>query len=290
MTTMTTQARQAAPVPKLTVGRFLVAVGNEVSKGLRHAWAERLQIIIELPFFAAFMLLVALLLGRGAEVAATDKLDWHLDPRQTTWVFLGFITFSFVFFTSVKMFWRLMAEIQTGTLEQTYLSPLPAWLNIAAGRLVASLAETALVVAALTLITSLVADLQLTWSGQALAPLLLVIVGGMGHALIIAGLTLAWKRVELLQEMLTGIIMFVSGAILPLTNMPGWLSSVAKPVFLTHSIAAMRTTLQDGGSIPTWGIGGWVWLTATAVAWLAGGVALFGVGSAVARRRGLTRY
>lgn len=290
MTTMPPQPRQALPVPKLTVGRFLVALGNEVTKGLRHAWAERLQIIIELPFFTAFMLLVALLLGRGTEVAATDRLDWHLDPQQTTWVFLGFITFSFVFFTSVKMFWRLMAEIQTGTLEQTYLSPLPAWLNIAAGRLVASLAETALVVAAITLITSLVADLQLTWSAAALAPLLLVIVGGMGHALIIAGLTLAWKRVELVQEMLTGIIMFISGAILPLANMPGWLSSMAKPVFLTHSIAAMRTTLQDGGSIATWGIGGWVWLIATAAAWLAAGVALFGVGSAVARRRGLTRY
>lgn len=289
MSAMTTPPARTA-VPRLTPSRLLVAVGNEVSKGLRHAWAERLQIIIELPFFAAFMLLLALLLGRGEEVAATDSLGWRLDPGQTTWVFLGFMTFSFVFFTSVKMFWRLMAEIQTGTLEQTYLSPLPAWLNIAAGRLVASLAETALVVAALTIITGLVADLQLAWNGQALAPILLVIVGGMGHALIIAGLTLAWKRVELLQEMLTGVIMFVSGAILPLSNMPGWLSSVAKPVFLTHAIAAMRTTLQAGDPIATWGTGGWVWLIVTAVAWLAAGIALFGAGSAVARRRGLTRY
>ena len=43
---------------------------------------------------------------------------------------------------SVKLFWRLLSEIRTGTIEQVYLSPLPSWVVAAAGRMVAALIET----------------------------------------------------------------------------------------------------------------------------------------------------
>lgn len=281
----------ADSTPGLTPSQSLVAVGNEVTKGLRHAWAERVQILIELPLFIISVLLFSLLLGRGDQVAATGRLPWHLDPYRTTWLLLGFVVFAFVYLQSVKTFWRLLGEIQTGTLEQTYLSPLPAWLNIAVGRVAAAVAETTIVVAALYLVTGLVVDLQVTWRVDVLAPLVFVVVGGAGYSLIIAGLTLAWKRVELLQEMVLLLIMFVSGAILPLTSMPGWVAAVAKPIFLTHPIAAVRTTLLDGQPIPLWGTGGWVWMSGTAVGWLALGILAFGVGNRFAKRHGsLARY
>lgn len=89
-------------------------------------------------------------------------------------------------------------------------------------------------------------------------------VGGAGYSLIIAGLTLAWKRVELLQELV--LMMFGSGAILPLDTFPTWVPDAAQPVFLTHAIAAVRTTLLDSHPIPVWGTGGWLWLSATALA------------------------
>lgn len=274
------------PTPALTWSRSLVAIGNEVGKGLRQAWAERVQIIIELPLFAISALLFALLLSRGDEVVATGRLPWHFDPYLTSWLFVGFILFVFIYLQSVKTFWRLLGEIQTGTLEQTYLSPLPAWLNIAVGRLTAAVAETALVVGALYLLTSLAADLQLSWRADALAPLGFVLAGGAGYSLMIAGLTLAWKRVELLQEAVLVIIMFISGAVLPLANLPGWVQALAKPIFATHPIEAARTTLVDNQSIPVWGTGGWVWMTATAVGWLALGVLAFRVGNRAAKRNG----
>jgi hypothetical protein len=46
--------------------RFLTSLGNEVRKGLLFARSERLQILIELPAFAAFVLL----LGAGQQIAA----------------------------------------------------------------------------------------------------------------------------------------------------------------------------------------------------------------------------
>ncbi len=281
----------ATAVPALSTSRFLVAIGNEVVKGLRHAWSERVQIVIELPLFVSFMLLLSLTLGRGNQIAVTGRLSWTFDHRQTTWVFLGFVVFTFIYLQSVKMFWRLLGEIQTGTLEQVYLSPLPAWLTIAVGRVVASLVETAFVVGVVSLVVSLLVGLRLTWRAEALVPLALAIVGGVGYSLIIAGLTLVWKRVELLQEMITALIMFVSGALLPTDRMPHWIAAMGEPIFLTHAIAALRTTLLDGHAMGVWDTGGWVWLVTTTAAWLLLGVLVFGVGNGIAKRQGsLVRY
>lgn len=286
MTTATTRSTREA-----SISRAAVMVGNEVLKGLRHAWAERIQILIELPLFVISVLLFSLLLGRGDQVAGSGRLAWQFDPYRTTWLFLGFAVFAFVYLQSVKTFWRLLGEIQTGTLEQTYLSPLPAWLNIAAGRIAAAIAETVVVVGALYLATSLLVDLQLTWHPQVLAALALAVLGGAGYSLVIAGLTLAWKRVELLQELVLVLIMFGSGAILPLAGLPAWAGDAAQPVFLTHAVAAVRTTTFDGHPIPAWGTGGWAWLIGTTAGWLVLGVLAFGLGNRLAKRQGsLTRY
>jgi ABC-2 type transport system permease protein len=268
-----------------------VMLGNEVAKGLRHAWAERLQMLIELPLYMISVLLFSLLLGRGTQVAGTARLPWQFDPYRTTWLFLGFAVFAFVYLQSAKTFWRLLTEIQTGTLEQTYLSPLPPWLTIAAGRIAAALVETALVVTALYLATSAIVDLTITWNPQVLPALAFAVIAGAGYSLIIAGLTLAWKRVELLQELVLVLMMFGSGAILPLDTLPTWVSEAAQPVFLTHAIAAVRTTLLDAHPIPVWGTGGWVWLSTTALTWLLLGILAFTAGNRLAKRQGtLTRY
>jgi len=281
----------ASTASRSTIQSGLVAIGNEVQKGLRQAWAERVQIIIELPLFVGFALLFSLILGRGQQVAATGTLAWRFDPQQTTWFFLGFVVFTFAYLQSVKMFWRLLGEIQTGTLEQVYLSPLPPWLTIGAGRLAASLVETLFVVAVAGVTVSLAAGLQIAWRVDALIPLAFAVVGGGAYSLAIAGLTLAWKRVELLQEVITTLIMFISGALLPLDALPGWLRGVSAFTFITHPIAALRTTLLDGQPIPLRGTGGWVWMTAITATWLAIGVLAFSLGSGAARRRGsLSRY
>ena len=61
------------PAPRRTVpamARFLTALGNEIRKGLLFAWSERLQIAMELPFFALFILLLGPMLGAGHQIAA----------------------------------------------------------------------------------------------------------------------------------------------------------------------------------------------------------------------------
>jgi ABC-type uncharacterized transport system permease subunit len=277
--------------PNLTLSRALVAIGNEIDKGLRRAWAERVQIIIELPLFVSFALLFSVILGQGQRLAVTGTLAWQFDPHQTTWFFLGFVVFTFAYLQSVKTFWRLLGEIQTGTLEQVYLSPLPTWLNIAVGRLAASLLETFFVVGVAAIVIALAAGLRVTWRFDALLPLAFAVIGSGGYSLVIAGLTLAWKRIELLQDLLVTVLLFISGALLPLDALPGWVRAVSLLTFITHPTAALRTTLLDGQAIPPWGTGGWVWMAATAAAWVLIGVGVFSLGNAAAKRRGsLSRY
>ena len=100
------------------------------------------------------------------------------------------------YFQAVKLFWRLLAEIQSGTLEQVYLSPLPSWLVAAAGRLAAALAETVLVVAAIYGIISAFVPLRYAWTPAALLPAAALIVTVVGYSLIIGGMTLVWKRIQ----------------------------------------------------------------------------------------------
>ncbi|MGH3712811.1 MAG: ABC transporter permease [Micromonosporaceae bacterium] len=286
---MTGQAVTAAPL--WNPGRAGIAVANEVGKGLRQAWAERVQILIELPLFVAWTLLLGVLIGKGEQAATGRRLDWSFDPYHMTWILLGMVAFTFAYLHVQKMFWRLLGEIQTGTLEQTYLSPLPSWLHVAAGRTAAAVVETAIVVAAMYGITSLFVDLRLTWRVDVLVPLGFLLLGSAGFALAVAGLTLVWKRIEMLNDLLLLAVMFFSGAFLPLDRMPGWAADMAMPLALTHGIAGLRTTMLDGEPIPFWGPGGLAWLTATSVGWLIAGGVAFTLCERVAKRHGsLTRY
>ena len=117
----------ATPAPRRAAeaARFLTALGNEIRKGLLFAWAERLQIAMELPFFALFILLMGPMLGAGHQIAA-GHLSWTLNSGRTSLVMVGFLPAMFFYFQAVKLFWRLLAEIQAGTIEQVYLSPLPS--------------------------------------------------------------------------------------------------------------------------------------------------------------------
>jgi ABC-type multidrug transport system, permease component len=201
------------------------------------------------------------------------------------------VVFIYTYLHVQKMFWRLLAEIQTGTLEQTYLSPLPSWVHVVAGRVAAAVAETAVVVAVVYGVTSLFVRIDLHWRPAALIPLGLLIIGSAGLALVIAGITLVWKRIQLLNDLILMLVFFFSGAALPLAEMPGWAQAVGKPLFMTHATEALRITMLDGAALPWSGTGGLVWTIGTAAAWFAAGLAVFRVCERIARQHGgLSRY
>ncbi len=274
----------------MTPDRVMTAVGNETIKGLRHGWGERLQILIEMPLFIAFVLLLGFTIGEGEAIVA-NELDWSLDTQRASWLMIGFVAFSYTYLHVQKVFWRLLTEIQTGTLEQTYLSPLPSWVHVVGGRIVAAVAETAVVVGVVYAATSLFVRIDLQWRPAALAPLALLIIGAAGIAMVIAGVALIWKRIMILNDLSLMFLMFFSGALFPLAELPGWAQTIGEPIFMTHSVEALRITMLEGANLSWGGTGGWAWTLTTAFGWFAAGLAVFGLCERVAQRRGsLSRF
>lgn len=272
-------------------GRVSIAVGNEVVKGLRHGWAERTQILIELPLFVSFMLMVSFIVGQGQRVIGTGRMSWSLDSATTSWLFLGISLYTFLYLVIQKLFWRLLAEIQTGTLEQTYLSPLPSWVHTVAGRAVAATVEAAIVVGVMYAATRLVVRLDLAWRPDVLIPLAFALVGSTGFALIIGGLTLRWKRIEMFNDLILLLFMFFSGVIIASDRLPPFAAYITPYLYLTHVTEGVRKIMLRDQGLPMWSTGGYVWIAATSLAWFVAGFIVFRTCERAAKRsRSLNRY
>ena len=280
---MTTLAMPKTPA---AAGRFLTAVGNEIRKGLLFAWSERLQIAMELPFFALFILLLGPMLGAGHQIAA-GHLDWTLNAHRIAVIMTAFLPAMFFYFQAVKLFWRLLAEIQAGTIEQVYLSPLPSWLVAAAGRLAAAIIETLILMGVVYGIVSAFVTLHFHWTAAALVPMAFLIVTGVGYSLIIGGMTLLWKRIQLLQETILMLVMIFAITALPLIAVPGWFIGIGRVFPVTADVASLYgVMLGHRGVTGLWGTGGLVWVVATAAAYLAAGLVVFRVLERITKRRG----
>lgn len=268
-----------------------VALGNEVRKGLRFAWSERLQILIELPMFAAFIILLGPLLGQGDRLVQ-GTVRWSLDSATTSVMVVWFVPFMFFYMQVVKMFWRLLGEIQAGTIEQVFLSPLPPWLVVAAGRVLAALAETLLVAVATYGIVSIFVRVRIGWNVAALLPAAMVVVSSVGVSLIVAGATLVWKRIQLVNDFVLTLVMLFSASAVPLIHTAAWWTATSHVLPLTDAVGSLyRTLFTDESVFAPWGVGGLVPLLAVSFAYLGLGIVAFGVGERVARRRGtLGRY
>jgi ABC-2 type transport system permease protein len=183
----------------------------------------------------------------------------------------------------VKLFWRLLAEIQTGTIEQVYLSPLPSWLVVATGRVVA---------AATYGMVSAFAAIHLHWTVAALLPAVAIMISGVGLSLIVAGATLVCKRIQLINDTVLMLVMLFSAAAVPLITVPAWWADTGRVFTLTAGIASLNNVmLQDRSLTQAWGMGGLIGLLVAAAGYLLAGILAFRLGEHTAKRRGtLARY
>lgn len=275
----------------MTSTRFLVSIGNEVRKGLLHAWSERLQIMIELPMFVIMIIMLGPLLGQGQNLAA-GHAHWTLDPLRTAIMVAWYVPFIYFYMQIVKLFWRLLGEIQTGTVEQVYLSPLPSWLVTAAGRVTAAVAETIVVAGVTYGVVRAFVPLPMHWTVTALVPVIMITVSAIGVSLIVAGATMVWKRIQMINDTVLLLIFILSASAVPLIGVPAWWSTVSRFTPLTNGVASLYQTMFLRHSLAQqWGNGVLVWLVATAAAYLVIGIFAFRMGERTAKRLGtLGRY
>jgi len=96
-----------------------------------------------------------------------------------------------------------------------------------------------------------------------------------GLALVVAGITLVWKRIQMLNDLVLLSLLFFSGALLPLAEMPGRARTVGTPLFMTHAVAGLRAIMLDGHSLTLRGISGLAWMLTAAAAWFIAGLLVF---------------
>src|SRR5262249_13590546 len=158
-------------------------------------------------------------LGQG-ENLASGRVDWSLNSQTTSAMVLWFTPFIFFYMQVVKMFWRLLGEIQAGTLEQVFLSPLPSWLVAAARRVAGAFLETLFVAAATYAMVSVFVRVHLHWTAAALLPAIAILVVAIGLSLVIAGATLVYKRIQIVNDGVLMMVMIFSASALPLIHVP----------------------------------------------------------------------
>lgn len=240
---MTTTTPAALPPTSAVVSGAPVARGdrarmiaNEVAKGLRLLWNYRATLIPTLLSMTLTYVMVQYFVGGGRIL---DELVAETAP--------GMFTYVVTYLTIMRMVSGILEERNAGTLEQIHLSPLSIG-QLAAGRLTAALTE-ALLIAGVVTIGMLIA-LGVTYSlhPAALVPLVLIVAGASGFALLIAAASFTFPGIGALVHIIQMALIVLNGTVVPVEVYPGWLELIAKLAPGTLGIGLTREILVDGAS------------------------------------------
>lgn len=247
-------------------------LGNEAAKGLRITWSHRVTLIPQLLMILLMYSLLQLVIGAGEFV---DEL-----VPLTLFAYLSYMV---GYITVLKVVSGLLEEVNTGTLEQTHLTPVRPEALLA-GRLGAALVEALLtaLVAGVGLILAL--DIDVPLRPAALVPFALTIADIAGFGMLMAGLALVVNAIGAILHVIQMLILMLNGALIPVTAFPHGLEVAAKFVPTALGGDATRRILFDGESLAAaWNGHSLQWAFLHAVVMLAAGWVVY----RLAVRRGL---
>lgn len=176
-------------------------------------------------------------------------------------------------------------DAQSGTLEQVWLSGMSPQLILLARSLAILLYHTlrgVLLAAVLMLILHLLPML----SPGVLLIFVLTQAGAFGIAFIISGLHLVYKNVSSLTMAISTALLFLTGALAPLNNVPQ-LDSLSRALPLTMGIKLMRQLVVEGMSLTAlWQQPDVYWLFINTLFYSLAGWLVMGWGQRFAQRDG----
>jgi ABC-2 type transport system permease protein len=254
MTTIVASGRQTGLV---TAGRI---VANETEKGLRTLWTHRATLASSVFSLLVTYLAIQYVIGGGAIL---DELIALTAPGLSAYIVAYLVT--------LRLVAGLLEERNTGTLEQTHLSPLPAW-QLVAGRMAAATVEALAVATVVVGGVLAVRGIDYTIAWPALGTLGLTLAGILGLALLLAAASFVLPGIGALLHIVHMLLLVLNGTVIPPELFPGWLELIAKVMPSTLGIAATRQVLLDGaslGDLARDGSLGWLGLHTTVL--LAGG-------------------
>lgn len=179
-----------------------------------------------------------------------------------------------------SMGWEITTEATRGTLEQLYMSPVPAW-QILLSRMIGTIAINLFIVIAMVFLSMLTAGQWLHLDlGSILVLIVPTLVSMIGLGYVVAGLSLLFKQIQSLLQILQFV--FLGMAFVPIAAIP--LLEFAPVV---KGIDMVRQVLVDGRALTDFGALDGVSLLLNAAVYFALGIAFFKLAERRAFDRGL---
>lgn len=257
----------------MTMAAF--AFANETRKGLLINWSYKFDIVTLLLKLSLYFVFISLVIGDGA-----------LDRERLPATLLGFIIWFYAAIGINNMSRNLMEEAQTGTLEQMYMTPVPTAV-IMLGRSFASLVVSTSMVVFIGICLMLAMGIRLPLQLEAIPVFLITMVGLFGLGFLIAGATLLFKQTSQLANLVENFIMFLTGVLVPVQNLPAWLELVSRFLPTTYGILLLRRiVLEDYSLMSAWADGSLQGLALNAAGYFVIGWVLFKWSERVAKNQG----
>ncbi|HET8843885.1 MAG TPA: ABC transporter permease [Ktedonobacteraceae bacterium] len=253
----------------------LWALYNEIYRRMILLWSYRFNILMQILEVLLLYIGVSFFVGNG-----------RFDPGQLAGTLLGYVIWFYARIMILNMGSELVGEAQAGTLEQTYMSPVPP-VFLLIGRMLALMIATSIVL--LLPMIGIVAffHIQYTFHWESIPVLILTMAGLFGFSLAISGAALVFKQIGSLADLTQNIMLFLTGALLPVTLFPPWLAAVAQTLPITQGIIVLRSIVLSGKSFAdVWGDGSLPALIINSVVYVAVGAAIFLWCEAIAKRSG----
>jgi ABC-2 type transport system permease protein len=252
-----------------------LVIGNEMYKRLRILWAYRMNILTQVLTVGFIFIGVSYFIENG-----------QLDPAPLASVLLGYLVWFYARIVIMSSSEDLMGEAHAGTLEQMYMSPVPAGLLLFARMVALLLSTTVIVMVPMTLLVVLLKiQVPLHWEeGVVLA---ITLLGLFGFTLALSGTALIFKQIDALADLVQNALLFLTGALLPVTRFPEWLTIITQTLPITQGIIVLREVALDQQSLgQTWANGSLIWLCVNSACYLVGGMLIFKLGEYIAKTQG----
>ncbi len=253
----------------------LLVTGNEIYKRLRILLAYKMNMVTRILTVGLIFVGISYFIENG-----------QVNPAPLASVFLGYLLWFYARIVIVSSCEDMMGEAQAGTLEQMYMSPVPAGLLLFA-RMIALLLSTTVMVALPMALLALLLRIQIPLRWEEGVVLAITLAGLFGFTLALTGMALIFKQIEALADLVQNALLFLTGTLLPVTRFPEWLTIFTQTLPITQGIIVLREVSLDQQSlVSVWTNGSLLWLCVNSVCYLLGGMLVFKWGESVAKEQG----
>jgi ABC-2 type transport system permease protein len=253
----------------------LLAFHAEMQKGFRLLWSYRFNSVAELIGMAIVFVGISFLLGRG-----------EIEAEEVASTLLGYLVWFFGTTAISDMSYDLTEEARAGTVEQMFMSPVPMGV-IVLGRVCATMLIALIEVLLVGAAVILVMNLSLPMRPQGVPVFVLTMIGLLGFGFVMGGIALIYKQVNSIANLVQTMLIFMTGALIPVSFFPQWLEILSKLLPSTQGIIVLRHVMLENQSLlSAWNDGSLIFLTLNSAIYFIGGWLFFLWCEKIAKRQG----